>query len=163
MKASDIMTGNPACCTPGDTVERAAQLMAENDCGCIPVVDDLQARHVVGVVTDRDLTTRALAQGRGPDTPVEQVMSDSPSCCTPDTNLDEVARIMAERQVRRVPVVDSEGCCVGMVAQADLAREDHPASDREVGRVVERISEPSGDARAETDVGVQPGRSGGCC
>lgn len=159
MKAQDIMTANPACCTADDTTQRAAELMEQNDCGCVPVVDDLDTRHVVGVVTDRDIATRAVAAGKGPDTKVRDVMSSEPSCCGADDDVEDVARIMAERQVRRVPVVDSKGCCVGMVSQADLAREADASSDvteREVGKVVERVSEPTRASRAEVPVGRVP-------
>lgn len=130
--------------------------MREHDCGCLPVVEDQEAKRVVGVVTDRDLACRCLAEGKGADTRVEEAMSSDPSCCAADADVDEVERIMAERQVRRVPVVDAQGCCVGMVAQADLARQDRGVSDREVGRVVERISEPTGVPRREANVGVRP-------
>lgn len=150
MKARDIMTENPACCTPEDTAQTAARLMVENDCGCLPVVSDIESREIVGVVTDRDLTARGTAEGRGPETPVREVMSGSPSCCTPEDDVQEVERIMAERQVRRVPVIDEGGCCVGMVAQADLARNDRAVSDTEVGRIVERISEPAGESRQDS-------------
>lgn len=160
-KARDIMTENPACCTPDDTVQAAAHLMAERDCGCLPVVDYMGQRHVVGVVTDRDLATRALAEGRGPDTRVGEVMSSDPSCCTPDSDLAEVERIMAERQVRRVPVVDDAGCCVGMIAQADVARDERDADDHEVRRTLERISEPTGRPRSEASVGVRPSQARG--
>lgn len=158
MKAREIMTADPACCTPNDTAQTAARLMVDNDCGCLPVVSDMDSREIVGVVTDRDLTARGTAEGRGPDTLVREMMSGNPSCCTPDDDVEQVERIMAERQVRRVPVVDERGCCVGMVAQADLAREDRAASDRDVGRTVERVSEPSGQSRSEANAGTRPDR-----
>lgn len=156
MKAQEIMTANPACCTPDDPVERAAQLMIENDCGCVPVIEDTRTRRLVGVVTDRDLACRCLGEGKGADTPVREVMSAEPSCCTPESDVQEVERIMAERQVRRVPVIDDQGCCVGMIAQADLARAEPGVGDREVGRVVEQVSEPTGSARSRADAGVRP-------
>ena len=157
MKAREIMTENPSCCTPEDTAQTAARLMVDEDCGCVPVVTDAESREIVGVVTDRDLATRGMAEGRGPETPVRDIMSGGPSCCKPDDDLEEVERIMAERQVRRVPVIDGQGCCVGMIAQADLARQGREADDHEVRRTVERISEPSGRPRSEAKVGVQPG------
>lgn len=155
MRAQEIMTDSPACCTPDDTVQRAAKLMAENDCGCLPVVRDMESKEIVGVVTDRDLACRCLGEGKGAETPVAEVMSTSPSCCTPDSDIDEVERIMAERQVRRVPVVDANNCCVGMIAQADLARADRESS-RDVRRTVEQISEPTQASRANAEVGVRP-------
>ncbi|MCR4340424.1 MAG: CBS domain-containing protein [Gemmatimonadaceae bacterium] len=159
MKAQEIMTGNPACCTPDDTAQRAAELMEQNDCGCLPVVDSAESRRVLGVVTDRDIATRAVAAGKGPDAKVREVMSAQPSCCGIGDDVEEVAHIMSERQVRRVPVVDADGCCVGMVSQADLARETERSGDvseHEVARVVECVSKPSSTARAEARVGRIP-------
>lgn len=152
MKAQQMMTPSPACCTPEDSAEQAARLMEENDCGCVPVVEDQNTRRLVGVVTDRDIALRAVGHGRGADTPVRELMSTDVSCCTPSSNAEEVERIMSERQVRRVPVIDDSGCCIGVVAQADLAR---TASDRHVGRTVEQISEPTNGGRSEADVGVR--------
>ena len=144
MKARDIMTAEPACCTQDDTIEEAARLMEENDCGCIPVVE----RHsgsVVGVITDRDIAVRAVRRRRGSETPVREVMTETPFCCSTDSELFEVEQLMSDRQLRRVPIVDDTGSCVGIVAQADLARAagfSAEVTDDEVGRVVERISEP---------------------
>jgi CBS domain-containing protein len=140
MKASELMTTEPASCAPGDSIQRAAELMKSCDCGCIPVVEE--GNRLVGVVTDRDLAVRALAQGKGAETRVRDVMSTGVSCCHPDDDVALVEEIMKKEQVRRVPVVDKAGCCVGMIAQADLALNSAAASDKEVGRVVERISEP---------------------
>ncbi len=156
MQAREIMTADPACCTPQDTAREAARMMIEHDCGCLPVVDDMGTRHLVGVVTDRDLAARGIAEGKGPDTPVQELMSSSPSCCTPEADIGEVEQIMAERQVRRVPVIDERGCCVGMIAQADLARSGRDAEDGQVRRTVERISEPSRESRSHADVGQRP-------
>jgi len=141
MKAQDLMTTEPACCTPNSTVREAAQLMRENDCGCIPIVEGDSMR-LVGVLTDRDVACRCVAEGKSPDTPVRDIMTTNPQSCHPDDDIAAVEQIMIETQVRRVPVVDAKECCVGMIAQADLALNAEAASDREVGRVVERISEP---------------------
>jgi CBS domain-containing protein len=154
MKAREIMTAGPTCCTPQETARDAARKMVENDCGCLPVVDDMDSKHITGVVTDRDLAARGLAEGKGADTPVREVMSARPSCCGPDADVEEVERIMAERQVRRVPVIDEEDRVVGIIAQADLAR-SRAASDDETGRVVERISEPSDRPRSESGAGTE--------
>jgi CBS domain-containing protein len=146
MKAREIMTSNPACCTPDATAQEAALLMLDCDCGVIPVVEDKQSMRLAGVVTDRDLTVRGLAQGKGAATKVRELMTSDPSCCSPEDDLREVERAMADRQVRRVPIVDDRGCCVGVVAQADLARAAERSggvSDQEVARIVEKISEPA--------------------
>jgi CBS domain-containing protein len=148
MKARELMTAQPACCTPDDTVADAAQLMKEHDCGCIPVVEDEKTNRLVGVVTDRDIACRCTAENKGPDTRVADAMSRNPKCCGADDEVDSVERIMAEAQVRRVPVVDERGCCIGMIAQADVALNQQAASESEVGRIVERISEPAHSAEA---------------
>ncbi len=144
MKASELMTRDPACCTPEDSIQRAAELMKDCDCGCIPVVESTNSKKLSGVVTDRDLAVRALAQGKGPETKVRDVMTREVSCCTPDDDVAAVEQIMTREQVRRVPVVDTAGNCCGMISQADLALNNRAASDKDVGRVVERISEPVG-------------------
>lgn len=152
MKAREIMTSDPSCCTSGDTVQQAAKLMTEHDCGCIPVVDDLQSKKIIGTITDRDITCRCTAEGKGTDTRVGDVMSPNPSCCKPEDDVRDVERLMSERKVRRVPIVDQSGCCVGIVAQADLARaENRGVSDREVGHVLERVSEPTSGPRTGED------------
>ena len=143
MKARELMTADPTCCTPEATIQQAAQMMRDHDCGCIPVVEDEQSKRLVGVITDRDITIRCTAEGKGPQTRVRDTVSPNPTCCRPDDDVEAVERIMAGEQVRRVPVVDQRGCCVGVIAQADLARNDRAASDSEVGKVVGRISEPA--------------------
>ena len=142
MQAQELMTRDPACVTPEDPAQKAAELMSQHDCGAIPVVDDEESRHVIGMITDRDIAIRGVARGRGAEARVEELMTSDPDCLTPEADVDEVERIMSERQVRRVPIIDAGGCLVGIIAQADLARSDGAASDREVGQVVERISEP---------------------
>jgi CBS domain-containing protein len=143
MKANELMTLNPVCCTPDTTAQQAAMLMEENDCGCIPVVEDEESRFLVGVVTDRDIALRGVARGRAPQTPVKELMSTDVSAAHPEDDLAVVEQLMADLQVRRVPVVDEDGCCVGIVAQADLALDDGE-SDAAIGQVVERISEQRG-------------------
>jgi len=147
MQAKEIMSRDPQCCTPGDTLQNAARLMADHDCGCLPVVESADRKRVVGVLTDRDIAVRAVARGKSPDSKVNDVMTPAPACCSPDDDIDEVERIMVEQQVRRVPVVDADNRVVGMIAQADLARDNRAASDHEVGRIVEKISAPSAPRR----------------
>ena len=154
MRAIELMSRNPATCTPETSLERAAHLMDANDCGCLPVVENASGK-VIGVVTDRDIALRAVGHGKPPQSLVGDIMSVEPSCCHAVDDVETVQRIMTERQVRRVPVVDEEGICVGIIAQADLALHDLPA--RDVARTVERISEPSTAPRRETMVGYQPG------
>ena len=158
MKARDIMTSSPTCASVSDSAERVARVMQETDCGSLPVVD--AAGKIVGVVTDRDLAIRGIAHGLGPDTAVAKLMTLFPYSCAPDDDVQAVEKIMAERKVRRVPVVDADQHCVGIVAQADLARaasRKSAVTEREVAVVVERISSPgAAQHRAADSHGVDP-------
>ncbi len=145
MRVRDIMTPDPAWCTPDTSARETAVLMRDHDCGSIPVVESQQRKRLVGTVTDRDLAVRGLAAGKGPETPVRELLTASPVTCGPDDEVEIVREVMVARLVRRVPVVDTDGQLVGIVAQADIAREEGAASDQEVGRIVEAISEPRGD------------------
>ncbi len=145
MRVKQIMTPNPVSCTPERTAREVAILMRDNDCGSIPVVENTATNRLVGTVTDRDLAIRGLAAGLGPDAPVRALMTNDPITSMPEDEIEDVRQVMIEQQVRRVPVVDVDGLLVGIVAQADIAREDGAASDREVGRIVEAISEPRSD------------------
>jgi CBS domain-containing protein len=142
MRVSQIMTPDPACCTPDTTARDAALLMKEYDCGSIPVVDKLETRRLVGILTDRDLAIRGLAAGKGPDTPVRELLTYEPISAAPEDEVEIVREVMTAQQVRRVPVIDDNGVLVGIVAQADIALHDGAASDQEVGRIVEAISDP---------------------
>jgi CBS domain-containing protein len=145
VRVRDIMTPDPACCTPESTAREAAILMKERDCGSIPVVESRQSKRLVGTVTDRDITVRGVAAGKGPETAVRELMTESPVSCGPDDEVEIVREVMVARLVRRVPVVGDNGELVGIVAQADIAREEGAASDQEVGRIVEAISDPRGN------------------
>jgi CBS domain-containing protein len=145
MKARDLMTPNPAQVNPTDSLQRVSQLMMEHDCGCIPVVNADGQRSVVGVVTDRDIAVRAVAKGRPATTPVSDIMTPNPECCAPDDDLDRVEKVMSDRQIRRVVVVDGGSEVVGIIAQADLARaakRKQEPSPAEMVAVLEKISRP---------------------
>lgn len=145
MKAREIMTENPACITPESTSRQAASLMESNDCGSLPVVESEQSKRLVGVVTDRDLALRVLGRGLSPDTPIREVMSGGDvACVRPEDSLDEVEKLMSRRQVRRIPVVDQDNRVIGLIAQADLARERKSVGEKDFGKVIEKISEPAG-------------------
>ncbi len=146
MQANEIMTPTPVTANPETTACEAAQLMEKHDCGALPIVEQGSGR-LVGVVTDRDLAIRALAQGKPADTPVRELMTGSPHCARPEDDLDRVEELMAREQIRRVPVVDEQGRPVGVIAQADLARALHAVGRKDFGKVLERISEPVGAAR----------------
>jgi CBS domain-containing protein len=131
----DIMTSNPTTVEPDASVVEAGRLMASEDVGSLPVVD---GDRLVGVVTDRDIAVRVVAEGRDPNTTtVREIASRDPVTVEPDEDLDEALSEMARNQVRRLPVVEGDRL-VGIVAQADVAEE---ASDSQTGRVVKEISE----------------------
>jgi CBS domain-containing protein len=138
--ARDVMTPDPACCSPNATLDEVARLMVQNDCGEIPIVDG--SDHLVGVITDRDIVCRAVAEGRNPTGhTVESVMSKPVVSIRADAPLDDVIATMERHQIRRIPVVDDGGCCTGIIAQADLAFEAPPREAAELVRKVSRSSE----------------------
>jgi len=123
MRVEEIMTKNPKCCTPDTNLREVARLMVDCDCGEIPVVDNQQNLKPVGVITDRDIVCRSLAQGKNPlQLSARDCMTTPAVTCTVEATAEECCRHMEQRQVRRIPVVDSSGRLCGIVAQADLAR-----------------------------------------
>ena len=138
MKVSDVMTRDVRLIEPTETIQEAARLMAEIDTGIMPV---REGDRLVGMITDRDITVRAVAQGRGPDTPIREVMTDDVKYCFEDDDTDAVARNMADIQVRRLPVLTRDKRLVGIVSLGDLAVTD--GSGR-VGDTVAGISQPGG-------------------
>ena len=139
MKAHDIMTKDPRVVTPETTVREAAKLMETENIGMIPVVRS-GSKNVVGIVTDRDIAIRHVAAGHASsDCPVSEAMSSNPKTCKTTDSVDEVMKVMGKEQVRRIPIVDERGELVGVVAQADIARE---ADDKKAERTIEKISEP---------------------
>ena len=146
MEVKEIMTPDPACCTPDATLQRVAEMMVENDCGEIPVVESAASTRPVGVITDRDIVCRAVAKGLNPLTLTASDCMTTPCVTvTPDTSLDECCRVLEENQIRRVPVVDSGGACCGIVALADIAKH---ARKRETAEVVKEVSASSASASA---------------
>ena len=136
MKVKDLMTPNPKVVKPDDTVAQAATLMKQEDCGSLPVVANGK---LVGIVTDRDITIRAVAAGKDPkSTPVSAVMSADPVTISPDASDDDAEKLMAKSQVRRLPVADN-GKLVGILVTAQLARRGNTA---ELGETIKEISEP---------------------
>ena len=132
---SEIMTKNPACCAPETGLQEVVKLMVDNDCGCIPVVKDGEP---VGTVTDRDICCRTVAEGKNPlDLTAEDAMTPNVVSVKPDTTLDECCKVMEDHQIRRVLVVDDNGTCCGIIAQADIAITAPP---EEVAEVVQEVS-----------------------
>ena len=130
----DVMTQNPTSCDPSTTVVEASKTMASEDVGSVPVVKD---GRLVGMVTDRDIVVRVLAEGRDPSsTTVGEIASSDLETVSPDDDLETALRKMASSKVRRLPVVEGDQL-VGIVAQADVARQ---GDDSETGQVVQEIS-----------------------
>jgi CBS domain-containing protein len=138
MRVAEVMTRNVRLIEPNQTIRDAAQLMAEMDAGLMPV---REGDRLVGMITDRDIAVRAVAQGRGPDTPVREVMTDEVKYCFEDEDTAAVERNMAEIQVRRLPVLTRDKRLVGILSLGDLAMSDKAAK---VGAAVAGISQPGG-------------------
>jgi CBS domain-containing protein len=124
MQVADIMTKQVECCSATDSLERAAQRMWDNDCGCLPVCDAVDGGgRTVGVVTDRDICMCALFKGRPlSELAVSDAMAKQVLTCQPQDTIDEVEAAMRRTRIRRVPVLDDRGALVGMITLADLAR-----------------------------------------
>jgi CBS domain-containing protein len=117
------MTENPACCTPNSALSDVARMMIEHDCGEIPVVEDLQTRKLVGVITDRDITTRIVATGRNSaEASARDCMTTPCVTVSPETSLDACCLAMESNKIRRVPVVDGQGGVIGIISLADVVR-----------------------------------------
>ena len=133
----ELMTANPTTVDPSATVADAARAMRQQDVGPVPVVEN--GDRLAGIVTDRDIVLRVVAEGGDPQsTTVGEIMSRDLVTVDPDQPLDEALRLMAQHQVRRLPVCEEDGRLVGIVAQADVATE--LGDDRRTGQVVEEIS-----------------------
>ncbi|MDD5016879.1 MAG: CBS domain-containing protein [Eubacteriales bacterium] len=138
MKVKDIMSTDVACLDAGDTIERAAQLMGQYDVGSIPVCDQ---RRVVGIVTDRDIALRSVATGQTASQSVGDIMSADIAFGSPEMDVHDAARIMSERQIRRLPIVDG-GSLVGIVALGDFSVEPELQDNAEWA--LKNISQPEG-------------------
>jgi CBS domain-containing protein len=142
MKVREIMTANPACCTPDSTLQEVAQMMKQNDCGLIPVVDSKSSLRPIGTITDRDITIRTVAAGHDPvGMRASDVMTTHIATVTPETSIEQCFDVMEDREIRRVLVTDQQGKCVGIVAQADVVQSD--ANPARTNRVIREISESS--------------------
>jgi CBS domain-containing protein len=143
MRVRDIMTVHMAFCMPEKTVDEVAGMMVTCDCGAIPVVDPV-TRKAVGIVTDRDIVCRAVAKGLDPARlRAEEIMTMPIVAVRPDDSLENCVNVMESNQVRRLPVVDSQGFLCGMVSQADIARAAPPPA---TGHLVHDISRPTDHA-----------------
>lgn len=130
----DVMTRNPICCLPTDNATRVAELMKLENIGSIPVIENNQTRKLIGIITDRDLVVRIVAEGRdAKSTRVEAVMTRKVVACRADDDLKRVLEAMSKHQLRRIPIVNNENKIVGIISQADIAtRVNQPEKTAEV-------------------------------
>jgi CBS domain-containing protein len=135
-KISEVMTSDVKVVRPDDNVQNAAAIMADQEVGALPVCDGTRLQ---GMITDRDIAVRAVANGRGSDTPVREVMSEDIIWCSEDDDTQEVLRRMGDSQIRRIPVLDSNRNLIGIVALGDLALED----EENVDETLREISMPA--------------------
>lgn len=141
MKVKEIMTKDPACCTTDSSLQEAAKMMKDNDCGCIPVVESKDSGKPVGVITDRDICCRTVAEGKNPlNLTVGDAMTSNVETIKADSSVEDCCNLMEEKQIRRVVVVDDNGGCCGIVAQADIAIN---ANEHKTAEVVQEVSKTS--------------------
>ena len=138
MRVSDAMTREVRLCTPGQTIREVARIMAEIDAGSMPVGEN---DRLIGMVTDRDIAIRAVGAGKGPETPVREVMSEHIHYCFDDEEIDEVAQNMGDIKVRRLPVVNRDKRLVGILSLGDVARSE---GGETVGDAVVGVSQRGG-------------------
>jgi CBS domain-containing protein len=148
MKVSEAMTSSVRVIAPDQTIRDAARMMADGDLGAVPVGRD---DRLIGMVTDRDIAVRAVAEGLSPDTPVEEVMSREVKYCFDDEDLDHVASNMGQIQVRRLPVVNRDKRLVGIVSIGDITGSEDAGK---TGKAIAGISTPGGAHSQATQVGV---------
>ena len=140
MQVREIMTQNPTCCTPDSTLSDVARMMQEHDCGCIPVVSSQLEMKPVGTITDRDITIRTVAANHNPiNMQASDIMTTDIATVKPQMSIEECFDIMEDREIRRVLVVDEQGKCCGIVAQADIVQSE--ANPIRTNKVIREISE----------------------
>lgn len=138
MQVKDIMTEKPVYGTPDTSLHVIAQMMVENDCGCIPIVESSETKNPIGMITDRDIVVRTVAENRDPfDLQAEDIMTKEIVTVSPETSVEECCNLMESKQIRRIAVVDEAGVLCGMVAQADIAIN---ASNDKTAEVVQEVS-----------------------
>lgn len=140
MRVSEAMTRDVCVARPDHTIEDAARMMLAIDAGLLPVGDE---DRLIGMITDRDIAVRAVAEGKGPKTEVQEVMTADVKYCFEDEDTAHVVRNMGEQQVRRLPVVDRDKRLVGILSLADVAA--HEADGRKAGKALREISQPGGE------------------
>lgn len=142
MQVREIMTENPACCTPDSNLQEVARMMVVNDCGCIPVVESQSGKKPIGTITDRDITIRTVAANQNPlEMKASDIMTTDIATVMPQMSVEECFNVMEDREIRRVLVVDANGGCCGIVAQADAVQ--HGTNPIRTTKLVREISESS--------------------
>lgn len=140
MTCGEIMTRSVVCCVPGDTLEHAATLMKTENVGPIPVVESQASKRLIGIVTDRDLVVKGIAEGKDVrSTRIKEIMTDHPVACFERDDVDDAINLMSDYKVRRIPVVDDNNQILGIIAQADVAT--RLRKTKITGDIVENISE----------------------
>lgn len=138
MQIRELMTSNPACCSPDASIRDAAQMMVDCDCGAIPVTEESSGK-LLGMITDRDICCRAVAQEMdAASTKVREVMTSPAVSVSPEASFEEALQQMERAQVRRIPVTDPQGHCTGIVSQADVATH---TSARESAELLSAVSQ----------------------
>jgi len=140
MKAEEIMSRNPRTVTPETAIVEAARLMKSEDVGVLPVVESASSKRLVGIVTDRDIAIRVVAEGKS-SASVREAMTAGPRSCKASDSVKDVMALMGREQVRCIPIVDDSGELVGIVAQADIVLE---GDDERAEETIEKISQPGG-------------------
>ena len=154
MQVREIMTENPACCTPDSNLQEVARMMVINDCGCIPVVESQSRKKPVGTITDRDITIRTVAANQNPlDMKASDIMTTDIATITPQTSIEECFNVMEDKEIRRVLVVDENGSCCGIVAQADVVQ--HGSNPIRTTKLVREISESAPSRNTGISMGRQ--------
>src|SRR5688500_12289341 len=121
-KCGEVMTREPACCEPGDSISRVAAIMKREDVGSVPVVESHEDKKLIGIITDRDVVVQVVAEGGSiENATVRDAMTANPASCREEDSIDTAVQLMGDRQVRRVPIVDGQGRLCGIIAQADVA------------------------------------------
>jgi CBS domain-containing protein len=157
MKVKDVMTRDPACCTPETSLRAVAEMFVDHDCGAVPVVESHESMRPVGLVTDRDIACRAIAKGANAlDLTALDCMTSPGVSVREDQGLDACIEAMEENRVRRLMVVDELGRCCGIVSQADIALH---ASGRKTAEVVKELSEPTLSSSAVKQRPFPPARA----
>jgi CBS domain-containing protein len=141
-KCNEVMTKNPFCCLPNDVVVKVAQLMKSKEIGSIPIIENEETNKLVGIVTDRDLALKVVAEGRAlQTTKAEDVMSRKVVTCRDDDDMRKPLDAMSKHQLRRIPVVDKDNRIVGIIAQADVAtRVNQPAKTAEMVKEISQAN-----------------------